>query len=153
MKKVYYEKKGRRYVPVAEYDSTLLDSLPAGSHLITVTPNTISRRYHVNPEYAAMIAAGIVAAEKISKLLVEASAMRPSRSTITPEQEEAWKKLAEAFGQERYLLEWPSAREITERGVDAMQYEAEQLLKNPTVKKAWDHFMLVATLTNDKKDK
>ena len=38
VKKVYYEKIGRRYRPVAEYDSDLLDSFPKGSHLICVYP-------------------------------------------------------------------------------------------------------------------
>ena len=34
MKKIYYEKVGRRYKPVAEYDPDYLDSFPKGSHLV-----------------------------------------------------------------------------------------------------------------------
>ena len=34
MKKVYYIKEGRKYVPVAEYDNELLDSFPKGNHLV-----------------------------------------------------------------------------------------------------------------------
>ena len=34
MKKVYYIKEGRRYVPVAEYDQDLMDSFPKGTHIV-----------------------------------------------------------------------------------------------------------------------
>jgi len=34
VKKVYYEKKGKRYKPVAEYDSDYLDAFPKGSTLV-----------------------------------------------------------------------------------------------------------------------
>jgi hypothetical protein len=61
MKKIYYEKKGHRYVPVSEYDSEYLDSFSKGTHLVMCYPGGQSRRYNVDPDYAAMIAAGRVA--------------------------------------------------------------------------------------------
>jgi len=60
-KKIYYEKLGRRYVPVAEYDNDLLDSFPKGNHLVMSYPGGQSRRFNIDPNYAAMIAAGRVA--------------------------------------------------------------------------------------------
>ena len=49
MKRIYYEKVGRSYKPVSEYDSDLLDSLPKGAHLIMCYPGGSSRRYNIDP--------------------------------------------------------------------------------------------------------
>ena len=61
MKKIYYEKVGRKYVPVAEYDSDYLDAFPKGSTLVICHPGGQSRRYNIDPDYAALIAAARVA--------------------------------------------------------------------------------------------
>ena len=149
MKKIYYEKIGRKYVPVAEYDSTYLDSFPKGSHLVMCYPGGSSRRFNIDPNYVAMIAAGRVAEDAISTAVVKASEMRPHQKPITEKQQKAWKALAKAFGDDRYYVELPSAREIAEEGVKAMMIEAEKLLENPSVRKAYERFLLVAALTKD----
>jgi len=149
MKKIYYEKVGRRYKPVAEYDSTYMDSFPKGNHLVMCYPGGTSRRFNIEPNYAAMIAAGRVAEDVISKAVVKASEMRPHKKPITEKQRKAWENLAKAFGDERYYVEIPSAREIAEEGVKAMMAEAEQLLENPSVRRAFERFQLVCQLTQD----
>jgi hypothetical protein len=151
-KKVYYEKRGRRYYPVAEYDSTLLDSFPKGNHLVSVYPGGSSRRFNVEPNYAAMIAAGRVAEDAISRAVVAASEMRPHNKPITEKQKKAWEALAKAFDNDRYYVEIPSAREIAEEGVKAMMKEADKLMEHESVRKAYDHFMLMCKLVaeNDK---
>jgi hypothetical protein len=58
MKKIYYEKIGRKYMPVAEYDNEFLDSFPKGNHLVMSYPGGSSRRFNIAPAYAPMIAAG-----------------------------------------------------------------------------------------------
>jgi len=153
MKKIYYEKVGRRYVPVAEYDSTYMDSFPKGNHLVMCYPGGTSRRFNIDPNYAAMITAGRVAEDAISKAVVKASEMRPHNKPITEKQKKAWEALAKAFGNDRYYVEIPSAREIAEEGVKAMQEEAILLMSNPAVKKAWDRFQLVCQLTKEKESK
>lgn len=150
-KKIYYEKVGRRYVPVAEYDSTYLDSFPKGNHLVMCFPGGSSRRFNIDPNYAAMIAAARVAEDAISKAVVKASEMRPHRAPITEKQRKAWENLSKAFGDERYYIEIPSAREIAEEGLKAMMEEAEKLMTHESVRKAYDHFMLVCQLTKDTK--
>jgi len=55
-KTIFYKKVGRRYVPVREYDRTLMDAFPAGAHLVICYPGGQSTRYNVNPAYAPMIA-------------------------------------------------------------------------------------------------
>ena len=149
MKKIYYEKQGRKYVPVAEYDNQFLDSFPKGNHLVMCYPGGSSRRFNIDPNYAAMIAAGRVAEDAMSKAVVKASEMRPQKTPITEKQRKAWENLSKAFGNERYYIEVPSAREIAEEGVKAMMLEAEQLLENPSVRKAFERFQMVCQLTKD----
>ena len=148
-KKTYYEKVGRRYVPVAEYDSEYMDSFPKGNHLVMSYPGGTSRRFNIDPNYAAMIAAGRVAEDAISRAVVKASEMRPHKNPITEEQQQAWRNLAEAFGNDRYYIEIPSAREVAEAGVRAMEEEAEKLMLHPAVKKAYENFQIVAKLVNE----
>ena len=152
MKKIYYEKVGRKYVPVSEYDSDLLSALPKGTHIVMSYPGGQSTRYNVNPNYAAMIAAGRVAEDIISGAIVKASEMRPRNTLITEGQRKAWDNLAKEFGSERYYIELPSAREVAEAGIQAMQNEAMKLMDNPSVKKAYEHFLLVCELTKDEQN-
>ena len=146
VKKVFYEKRGKRYYPVSEYDSNLLDGLPKGAHLVLVYPGGQSTRYNVEPNYAAMIAAGRVAEDAISRALMRASDLRPKTKPITPEQKAAWDNLVQVFGEEARYLEWPSAREVCEEAVGAMQAEADKLMKYDAVKLAYDHFLMVCEI-------
>ncbi len=145
-KKIFYEKIGRRYVPVREYDNELLDAFPKGAHLVMVYPGGSSRRYHIDPNYAAMIAAGRVAEDAISKEIMRASDLRPKSAPLTEGQKKAWENLVKEFGKEARTLEWPSAREAAGRAVEAMQAEAEKLMEHESVRKAYEHFILMCKL-------
>jgi hypothetical protein len=149
MKKIYYEKVGRKYVPVAEYDSDWMDSFHKGNHLVMVYPGGQSRRFNIDPNYAAMIAASRVAEDAIIQAMHKASELKPVRTPITEGQRKAWKKLAKEFGDELCTLSGASSHDIAEAGVKAMMAEADQLMTNPAVKKAYEHFLLVAELTKD----
>ena len=146
MKKIYYEKVGRRYVPVQEYDSNLLDGFPKGNHLVMCYPGGQSSRFNIDPALAPMIAAGRFAEDAMSSALVKASEMRPHNKPITEKQNKAWKALAKSFGDDRYYIEIPSAREVTEAGIKAMETEANKLLEHPMVKQAYDEFMATCKL-------
>lgn len=150
MKKIFYEKVGRRYKPVYEYDQVLLDAFPKGTHLVQVYPGGSSRRFNVNPNYAAMIAAGRVAEDVISQALMQASDLRPKRAPLTEGQKAAWENLVKEFGPDAKCLEWPSAREAAEKAVEAMMQEAEKLMTHPSVRDAFNHFLFVAELVKDK---
>ncbi len=153
-KTVFYKKVGRRYKPVSEYDQDLMDSFSKGTHIVMVYPGGASRRYNIDPAYAPMIAAGRVAEDAISKVIMDRSALRvpEKHQPLTEEQQAAWKHLASTFGQERFALEWCSYREAAEDGVQAMQKEAEKLLQHDSVRKAYDHFMLMCELVKDQKN-
>jgi hypothetical protein len=147
VKKIFYEKVGRRYVPVAEYDDELLDSFPKGNHLVMCYPGGMSRVFNIDPNYAALIAASRVAEDAMCRALNKASEMRPARTPITPAQQRAWKKLAKEFGDELCTLNGASVHDIAEAGVRALQAEADKLLTNPAVKEAYDQFLFVCALT------
>lgn len=149
MKKIYYEKIGRKYVPVAEYDNDLLDAFTKGTHLVQVYPGGASRRYNIDPAYAPMIAAGRVAEEAICKAISKASELRPKQTPITVGQKKAWEKLAKEFGDELCTLHGLSVHDCAEAGVKAMQLEADKLLSNPTVRQAYERFLFLAELTKE----
>lgn len=149
MKKIYYIKEGRKYIPVSEYDDDLIDSFHKGTHLVMVYPGGQSRRYTIDPNYAAMIAAGRLAEDEICRAITKASELRPQRTPITEGQKKAWEKLAKEFGDELCTLYGSSVRDCAEAGVKAMQDEADKLLKHEAVKQAYDHFMFVAKLAYD----
>jgi hypothetical protein len=86
---------------------------------------------------------------KPNSMHLQAKAADIVTASKTPKQLKAWKALAESFGTERYALEWCSYREAAEAGVKAMQAEADKLLENPSVRKAYERFLLVAALTKD----
>jgi hypothetical protein len=146
-KKIYYEKRGRRYVPVMEHDYELMDAMPRGNHLIMCYPGGRSTRYNIDPALAPMIAAGRVAEDRMSEAVRKASEMRPRRKELTHDQQRAWQRLNRALGDDVYTIEIACARDIAEAGLKAMQAEAEQLLTNPAVRLAYEQFLLVCELT------
>jgi hypothetical protein len=147
MKKIYYEKVGRKYVPVAEYDSDLMDSFHKGTHLVMVYPGGTSRRFNIDPALAPMIAAGRVAEDAMCQAMIKSSELKPRQTPLTEGQRRAWKKLANEFGDELCTLQGSSTRDIVEAGVQAMQAEADKLMKHESVKHAYEQFLLVCKLT------
>ena len=153
MKTIYYKKQGRRYIPVSEYDSELLDSLPKGNHLVMVYPGGRSTRCHVDPALAPLLAAGRVAEDALAGALVKAGELRMQSQDrnrpLTEEERAAWNNLVDVFGDSAKQLEWPSAREVAEEGLKALQKEAEMLLSNNAVRKSYEHFLLMCKLTKE----
>ena len=147
MKKIYYVKEGRRYVPVAEYDNDLMDSFHKGNHLVMVYPGGTSRRFNIDPALAPMIASGRVAEDVMCKAMMDASELRPQRTPLTEGQQRAWRKLAKEFGDELCTLQGSSTRDIVEAGVKAMQDEAFKLMQHKAVRDAYEQFQLVCELT------
>jgi hypothetical protein len=152
MKKVYYIKQGRRYVPVAEYDQDLMSSFPKGAHIVMSYPGGQSTRYNINPDYAAMIAAGRIAEDAIAKAIYAESEARPKQRPITKRQKAAWEEMKAAFGDELFSLNFSSARDLAEVGVRAMQAEADKLMQHEGVRKSYDNFILMCQLVKDQND-
>jgi hypothetical protein len=153
MKKIYYIKEGRKYVPVAEYDNDLMDSFPKGNHIVMCYPGGTSRRFNIEPALAPMIAAGRVAEDAMCTAMMKASELKPRQTPLTEGQRKAWRKLAKEFGDELCTLQGSSTRDIVEAGVKAMQAEADKLLQHEAVRQAYDHFMFMAKLVHDENKK
>jgi len=148
-KTVFYRKQGRRYIPVSEYDSDLMDSFSQGNHLVMSVPGGSSRRFNIDPNFAAMIAAGHFAEDAICAAMVKADQVRPPRPAMTVAEIDAWNNLIEVWGDEARSLTRPAIRDVAEAGVKAMMEEADKLMKNEIVRKAYEHFLTVAALTKD----
>ena len=150
MKKIFYEKVGGRYKPVREYDNDFLDSFAKGTHLVMSYPGGKSTRYNIDPNYAAMIAAGRIAGDAICKAIYKASELRPPSNPITIGQKKAWEKLAKEFGDDLCPLTYGSTRDHAEAGIKAMQEEADKLMKHDGVRKAYEQFQLMCELTKER---
>jgi len=149
--KVYYEKVGNRYKPVSEYDSDYLDAFPKGSTLVICYPGGQSSRYNIDPDYAALIAAGRVAEDAMMQAMRKASELKPKHTPITEGQRRAWRKLAEEFGDELCTLNGASSYDIAQAGLKALEDEAARLLTNESVKAAYDQFLFVCALTKQQR--
>lgn len=149
MKRIFYEKIGRRYKPVAEYDSDLFDSFTKGSHLVVCNPGIKSTRHNIIPAHAPLIAASLTAERTMADCIVDASVMYPSKAPVTPLQQAAWLALEQAFGDEMYTILRPSARDIADATMRELRTEAAKLLTNPAVRDAYDHFITLCELTKE----
>jgi len=147
---VFYKKQGRKYVPVAEYDHEMMDSFPKGTHLVMSYPGGSSRRFNIDPAYAAMIAAGRVAEDAICTAMIKADEIKSPRRPMTQQEEDAWNNLITVWGDEARYLRRSSIREVAEAGIKAMQEEAEKLMENPAIKKAYERFLFVCELTKNR---
>jgi hypothetical protein len=90
-----YEKRGRRYYPVAEMFS--LDTLPAGSHLVTVRPGLKTVLCNVNPDHASLIAASREAKDAMCVEIQKAMAREPNKP-LTRKQREILDQFVAAGG-------------------------------------------------------
>jgi hypothetical protein len=148
-KTVFYKKVGRRYVPVSEYDQTLMDAFPKGNHIVMCYPGGQSTRYNIDPALAPMIAAGRYAEDAMIDTMRDISEARPKRKPLTDKQREAWKVMKEAFGDDMFSYSYPSNVEIAQAGIKAMMEEANKLLTHPAVKDQYEKFLMTCELVKD----
>lgn len=152
MNKVYYEKIGQQYVPVAGYDSDFLDSFKKGSHLVIADPGGVTRKYNIDPEFAPLIAASRFAKDAMHRAMLDATALRPATQPITPAAQRAWKKLAKELGDELCTLTSASVHDVIDSGLKVLEYEANKLMKHAAVREAYEQFITVAALTKEQHD-
>lgn len=155
MKTVFYKKIGRKYEPVSEYDSDFLDSFRKGTHLVMSYPGGQSRAFDIEPAFAPMIAAGRYAQEAMHKAIHDAAKMHRDEhenTILTEEQHAAWMKFVEVMGERGRYIKFKSVHDIAEAGINAMVEEADKLLQNTTVRKAYERFLMVAELAKEKQN-
>jgi hypothetical protein len=144
----YYKKVGRRYVPVSYYDSDLTHALQDGCTLIVKNKGATSFiRNNITPDNAAIVAAMVYAKETLTKAMHAASEVRPARAPITDEELRAWGQLKAAMNEDAFYIQYPALYDIAEEATKKMQEVVDEMLKNDSVRQAYDHFLLVAKLS------
>lgn len=147
MKKKFYEKQGRKYVEVGEYDSDLMDSFPIGATLVVREKGCTSRKYNVEPAFVELLAAATIMGDELSQLIYKASEARPERSPITEEQRDAWQHLAKVMDKDLFMLQYGSCRDIAEKVLQKLQERAEGASANPLVVDARQSYITAVALT------
>ena len=151
MKKVFYEKVGKRYKPIKEYDDTFMSAFPKGTHLVVCRPGITSYSYQIDPAFAPMVTASKYAEDDMARAIVKGLELKPKQTPITLGQQRAWKKLAREFGDELCTLNGASAYDIAQAGLKALEQEADKLMTNASVKAAYDQFLFVCALTKQQR--
>jgi len=149
VRKVYYTKQGNEYVPVEEYDPDIMDALPYGTHLTVVREGGQSRRYNVDPAVAPFAAAVVALEEKVCDIIHNATQARPANRPITEEQRKAWEHFREVMGNDLGMLLNPSIMDVARQIIETIRAEAEKQLKNPAMRKAYDNYLMLATLSKE----
>jgi len=112
-------------------------------------PGGQSTRYRIDPNYAAMIAAGRLVEDAICAVIYQESEAKPKEQPITERQRLAWEEMKAAFGDDLYSLTFSSTRDLAEAGVQAMIKEADKLMRHDGVRAAYEHFMMMCELTKE----
>lgn len=149
MKKVFYEKVGKRYKPIREYDDTFMSAFPKGTHLVVSKPGTTSFMYSIDPAFAPMVAASKYAEGDMAQAIVKAMEYKPKQQALTERQQKLWQELKQSFADQDFAIHSVSATEATQAGIKALKQEVEKMLTVPSVKLAYDHFMMVWQLTKE----
>jgi hypothetical protein len=143
----FYKKIGGKYIPCKYYDDVVMNAFPMGATLVVVDKNTSSRRYGIRPEFAATLAASIVIEDAITKVIHDASAARPKTTPVTQEQRDAWDKCEEAWGDDRFYVEYPASVDSAHAASNALSKEVEKMMLNETVRDAYQQFLMVYQLS------
>ena len=118
-----YEKRGRRYVPVAEENA--FAGIPEGWWLVHVKPGGLSSRRMLTPAHAEVEAAMRLAED----VMVEAMRRKQGASDLNPrpyrdpaKARRAWKAWADIMGDETMLcFDGVSMRDVVDAGLDALR--------------------------------
>ena len=116
MTETFYRKRGRRYVPVAEYDDTFCSSYPHGTHLVVCRPGQTLRRFNVQADYAPVLAALSTCRDELADAVRMATdaKCRPCDGPISKEALAAFKAVA---GSDHFMFTMGSAMDV----VDALE--------------------------------
>jgi hypothetical protein len=153
MNETFYVKRGKKYIPISEYDAGVHDSIKHGTHLVVNHMGCRMYTYDVEPDHAAIVAATRIFKEYLVKSLHRASEARPKLDQNTPfteSQMKAYNKLKEELGEHTYYFEFPSLNDIAEKALnDFVEHYAYKYKDYPMVQKAYNNFILKCKLCID----
>jgi hypothetical protein len=156
VRETYYVKRGRKYVPISEYDSDICDSLKYGTHVVVNEQGCRMYLYDIQPDNASIVAAAKLFKANLIQCMVNASKARPKTGNnieFTERQKAAYDKLKEELGEHTYFFEFPTLNDIAEKAVESFLKDSGDKFKDyPFVKKAYDNLMLKIKLCIDKQE-
>lgn len=120
----YYEKRGRRYVPVME--AVTHWGLPEGSYLVQVTPGSTTTKYHVNPDYAAVEAALMTLEDAMVEAMLQESKLRPSSVPMSAEEIAAWEVFRTVLHGREIVMYSPSIHNVVQAGINVLRDKLEE---------------------------
>lgn len=139
MKKIFYEKRGKRYFPVKEYDSDLMDAMPKGFHLTSVYPGGKSVRYNVDPDIVTMIATIMMINHDLPSLIYECGKLQPTAPALTEQQLKLYYDFRDSLPPEHsHYMSFDSANDIAEKILSMIFQKSKDLLTDPHVKELFD---------------
>jgi len=126
-KYVLYEKRGRRYHPVSEYDPKVTDVFPEGFTLVYVKPGVTSYRFSVSPAVPELLAAARLMEDAMLEAMYGVAKYKPEPVPVTEEEQEAWKHLEavleknESAGSRMLRLWGWSAHDMIAAGIKVLE--------------------------------
>lgn len=125
-----YKKVGRRYVEIGTHEDAYYH-YPNGVHLVWSCPGAVLKKYNINPDDAALLAA----AERMRDAMVHAmrSADRPTPSEeLKGVQKEAWEAYKAIAGDSITLrLQGKSAYDVVDAGIQVALQAAQACKTKP----------------------
>jgi hypothetical protein len=121
----YYEKRGRRYIPVAETE--IYAGFPKGYYLVSIEPGLTSVTRTVEPDYAAVEHAMRHAMTEMVAAMHKACECRgPQMKYLSPEQKQKYLRGWEAWVREvgedvPMYFEGVSMHDVVDAGIKALR--------------------------------
>jgi len=97
-------------------------------------------KFNINPNHAAMIAAGRIAHEAITSAISGDNRIQPTRKALTIAEKKAWDNLIKVWGDSAKQLQYPCASDVATGAVNAMVKEASYFMENEMCKAAYEEF-------------
>jgi len=149
---LYYKRLSNgEFVPAAMCGDIIDRVFKQGATLVVVDGNWSSHISNVRPDHAAVIASLKLYKEQLTDQLVEASEMRPVQKKLTSEQLAAWQELQNVL--DDATLCRPSAAEIADRALEGFEEKTANLLKDPSIRKAYEKLEMLISLKETHNEK
>lgn len=147
---VYYIKNSNgEFEPVRAYD-VVFDSLPIGSHLITIDKNGTSRTYHVNPDFIALRAAAEAIKNRLAAVVMKSVELRANYSeSLTEYQKKLIEELKESGINSFY---WPSSQDIADNLLSILIEKSKAASQVPWVAELEEQYRAAVALTLNEKN-
>ncbi len=137
-----YRKVDDKFEEVETWDT--FSSLPIGAHMVIVKPGCKSYSYDVVPAFAPFVAVAKLMADQIATKFVETKSPIANSENMTPEQEQAWHALINAYGGK---VRFKSAFEQSVDFVGILEELVQDFLKaHPMLEQSHNRFLALAEL-------